>query len=99
MEKPLTVDGPTSKRMLELAEASKKKNLKVGVGLMSRHSRAMQQLYQRVQEGEIGDLILLRGYRMHPPAASAFSTRWPGNPSELLWQIMRFHSFLWASGG
>src|SRR5256885_7311423 len=99
MEKPLTADGPSSRKMLDLAKQSVAKNLKVGVGLMSRHSRAMQQLHQRIQDGEIGDLILLRGYRMHGPVASAFSTRWPGKPSELLWQIHRFHSFLWASGG
>jgi len=99
MEKPVTVDGPTSKRMLKLAEDSVAKNLKVGVGLMSRHSRAMQELYKRIQDGEIGDVILMRGYRMHGPVGSAFSTKWPGKPDELLWQIQRFHSFLWASGG
>ena len=99
MEKPLTADGPSSRRMLKLADESVAKNLKVGVGLMSRHSRPMQELHQRIQDGEIGDVILLRGYRMHGPAASAVSTKWPGKPSELLWQIQRFHSFLWASGG
>jgi predicted dehydrogenase len=99
MEKPVTVDGPTSKRMFKLAEEADKKNLKVGVGLMSRHSRALQELHQRIQDGEIGDLILLRGYRMHGPVGSAFSEKWPGEPSELLWQIQRFHGFLWASGG
>ncbi len=67
MEKPLTADGPTSRRMLKLAEEAAAKNLKVGVGLMSRHSRAMQELSHRIQDGEIGDLILLRGYRMHGP--------------------------------
>jgi predicted dehydrogenase len=99
MEKPLTADGPTSRRMLKLADEASKKNLKVGVGLMSRHSRALQELHSRIQDGEIGDLILLRGYRMHGPVGSAFSTKWPGDPSELLWQISRFHSFIWASGG
>src|SRR5947209_17394713 len=37
MEKPVTVDGPTTRRMLELYEKAKEKNLKVGVGLMCRH--------------------------------------------------------------
>jgi predicted dehydrogenase len=99
MEKPVTVDGPTSRRMLKLAEEATAKNLKVGVGLMSRHSRAFQELFQRIQDGEIGDVILLRGYRMHGPGGSAFVTKWPGKPSELLWQIRNFHAFLWASGG
>ncbi|MDB6027155.1 MAG: hypothetical protein JWM68_3378 [Verrucomicrobiales bacterium] len=100
MEKPLTADGPTSKRMLKLGEESVAKNLKVGVGLMSRHSQALQELHKRIQDGEIGDIILMRAYRMAPgPLASAFSEKWPGKPSELLWQISRFHSFIWASGG
>jgi predicted dehydrogenase len=100
MEKPLTADGPTSKRMLALGEQSVAKGMKVGVGLMSRHSKALQEVHKRIQDGEIGDIILMRGYRMAPgPLASQFSEKWPGNPSELLWQISRFHSFLWASGG
>jgi predicted dehydrogenase len=100
MEKPLTADGPTSRRMLKLAEAASAKNLKVGVGLMCRHSRALRELAQRCQEGQIGDIILMRGYRMCGPLAACFSEKWPGgSPTELLWQISRFHSFIWASGG
>src|SRR5437016_7404940 len=64
MEKPLTADGPTSRRMLKLAEEASARNLKVGVGLMSRHSRALQARAQRIQDGELGEVNLLRGYRM-----------------------------------
>jgi predicted dehydrogenase len=99
MEKPVTVDGPSTRKMLKLAEDATAKNLKVGVGLMSRHSRALQEVAQRIHDGEIGDVLLLRGYRMHGPGGSAFQTKWPGSPSELLWQIRNFHAFLWASGG
>ena len=99
MEKPVTVDGPTSRRMIELGKKSIEKNLKVGVGLMSRHARHLEQLYQRIRDGEIGEIICMRAYRMHGPLGSAFSDKWSGNPSELLWQIQRFHSFIWASGG
>jgi predicted dehydrogenase len=99
MEKPLIADGWSARKMYQLGEESVKKNLKVGVGLMSRHSKPLQELYARIQDGEIGDIILMRGYRMAGPLASAFSTKWPGKPNELLWQIKRFHSFIWASGG
>src|SRR6266540_6093041 len=99
MEKPVTTDGPACRKMLVLAEQATAKNLKVGVGLMSRHSRALQELQKRIQDGEIGELNMLRGYRMAGPLVTAFSEKWPGKPSELLWQISRFHSFLWASGG
>lgn len=99
MEKPLTADAPTSKRMLELSKKADEKNLKVGVGLMVRHCRGRRELWDRIQNGEIGDIITMRAYRQHGPVASAFSTKKPDDKSELMYQIDRFHSFLWASGG
>ena len=99
MEKPITVDGPSTRRMLKLGEESVKKNMKVGVGLMCRHCDARKELLARINSGEIGQIIALRAYRMHGPVGSAFSERKPEGISELMWQIQRFHSFLWASGG
>ena len=97
MEKPVTVDGPTSRKMFKLAEDADQKNLKVGVGLMVRHCRGRQELKKRIDDGEIGDLILLRAYRMSGPGGNAGPK--PDSMSELLYQVRRFHSFLWASGG
>ena len=99
MEKPVTVDGPTSRRMLNLAQEASAKNLKVGVGLMSRHSRGLQELAKRVHDGVIGQIILQRGYRMHGPVAYFLSLPKPPGISDLLYQVKRFHSFIWASGG
>jgi predicted dehydrogenase len=99
MEQPVAVDGPTSKRMIELARLSKEQNMKVGVGLMARHCRARQALVERIRNGEIGDIIHLRSYRMHGPVGSVFTGRRKEDLSELLWQIKRFQSFLWTSGG
>jgi predicted dehydrogenase len=99
MEKPLTADGPTSKRMFKLAEDASAKNLKVGVGLMSRHSRALQDLANRIHDGAIGEIVLQRGYRMHGPGGYFSSLPKPAGISDLLYQVQRFHSFIWASGG
>ncbi len=99
MEKPVTVDGPTTRRMIELGRKAAAKNLKVGVGLMVRHCRARQELFERIQSGEIGDIVSICAYRMHGPVGSAFSGPKPDNISELMYQVSRFHSFLWASGG
>jgi hypothetical protein len=99
MEKPVTADGPTSKKMIALAEEASKKNLKCGVGLMVRHCRGRMELKKRIEDGEIGDIVAMRAYRMHGPVGSAFSGPKPGDISELMYQIRRFHSFLWASGG
>jgi predicted dehydrogenase len=99
MEKPISVDGPSTRRMLKLAEESKKHNLKVGVGLMCRHCAARHQLFDRIKSGQIGDITFLRAYRMHGQAAKEFALPNPGKYSDLLYQIRWFHSFLWASGG
>lgn len=99
MEKPVTADGPNSRRILELSKRADEKNLKCGVGLMVRHCRARQELWKRIQDGEIGDILHMRSYRMHGPVASCFSVRKPEGKNEVLYQIDRFHSFLWASGG
>ncbi|HLY75690.1 MAG TPA: Gfo/Idh/MocA family oxidoreductase [Planctomycetota bacterium] len=100
MEKPLTVDGPSSRRMLDLSKEADAKGIKVGVGLMVRHCKGRQELYKRIRDGEIGDITSMRAYRMHPAAGSPFSSPRPASEkSELIWQIKRFHSFIWASGG
>lgn len=97
MEKPVTVDGPTTRRMYELAKKADQKNLKCGVGLMVRHCRGRQELHDRIRNGEIGDIVALRGYRMSGRSATA--SRKPDSLSELLWQIRTFHSWIWSSGG
>jgi predicted dehydrogenase len=108
MEKPISVDGPTSRKMFKLGEESEKKGLKVGVGLMCRHCAVRGELYDRiVKQKQIGDIVLLRAYRQAGITASAFTLPRGKEPrdtkesaaSELLYQINNFHSFLWASGG
>ncbi|MFP6751743.1 MAG: Gfo/Idh/MocA family oxidoreductase, partial [Pirellulaceae bacterium] len=99
MEKPVTADGPTSRKMFELAKKAEEKNLKVGVGLMVRHCKARQALAQKIHDGELGDVLTLRAYRMAGPTGSASTGPAPKGMSDLEWQIRRFHAFLWASGG
>jgi predicted dehydrogenase len=107
MEKPISVDGPSTRRMFALGEQAARANLKVGVGLMCRHCDARKDLERRIRDNQIGEINLMRAYRMAGPTATAFSFANPailpdGRPNpltELQYQIQRFHSFLWASGG
>ena len=99
MEKPISTDGPTTRRMIDLNKLAMAKNMKVAVGLMCRHCKARKELSSRIEQGEIGDLLLLRAYRVQAPVASFRSKRKPEGVKELDYQIDRFHSFLWASGG
>jgi predicted dehydrogenase len=100
MEKPIGVDGPSAQRIMELAPLADSKNLKVGCGLMCRHNSARQELFKQLRDGAAGEIITLRGYRMHP-AVQGWDL-FPGPPegmSELQYQAKRFHCFLWAGGG
>jgi predicted dehydrogenase len=66
-EKSFAVDAPATRRWLKAAEASEQKNLKMACGLMWRHSKARQEVIQRIHDGAIGDLHTLRIYRVHGP--------------------------------
>lgn len=99
MEKPISVDGPSARKMFQLGELSEAKNLKVGVGLMCRHCVARKALLEHIQDGRIGEIVSLRAYRMHGPVGFFSSPPKPPDVSELLYQVRRFHSFIWASGG
>ena len=67
---------------------------------MCRHCRARGEMLKRIKDGEIGDLTMLRAYRMAGRTAKESTPRMPSTEtSELIWQIKWFHAFLWASGG
>ncbi|MBI5775015.1 MAG: Gfo/Idh/MocA family oxidoreductase, partial [Verrucomicrobia bacterium] len=62
MEKPVAVDGPGVRRVLEAAKIAKQKGLKVGVGLQRHHQPNYQQSVKRMQDGEIGQILAARVY-------------------------------------
>jgi predicted dehydrogenase len=98
MEKDFAPDPGGVKRILRAGEAAEKKNLKIGAGLMCRHSSARQALIQKIREGAIGDIQLIRAYRMD---SSYAMPPFPRGENELLWQLSPGHpyQFLWSSGG
>ncbi|MEW6358186.1 MAG: Gfo/Idh/MocA family oxidoreductase [Planctomycetota bacterium] len=96
IEKSFGVDGPALRRMFKNAELSEQKNLKVVAGLMCRHCVARQELFERIRRGEIGDVILLRAYRMHGPVGGVGKR--PDDVTELLHQIRHWPAFTWTSG-
>jgi predicted dehydrogenase len=90
MEKPIAVDGPSARRMFKLGEESVKRGLKVGVGLMCRHCVARAQLLEQIQDGAIGDILMLQAYRQM--GREAHSHVAPPTPSDLLYQVRNFHN-------
>ncbi len=96
MEKTFAPDPGGLKRILRAGEAAEKKNLKIAAGVMCRHSTARQALIQKIREGAMGDIQLIRAYRMdNGYRMGPFN----GQENELLWQVRRPYQFLWASSG
>lgn len=96
MEKTFAPDPHGVKRILRAGEAAEKKNLKIAAGVMCRHSTARQALIEKIRDGAMGDIQLIRAYRMDDGYRMG---PFGGNENELLWQIRRPYQFLWASSG
>jgi len=98
MEKDFAADPGGIKRILRVGEAAEKKNLKIAAGLMCRHSSARQALIQKIRDGAMGEVQLIRAYRMDP---GYLMGPFPRGENELLWQLRPGHpyQFMWSSGG
>ena len=66
MEKNFAPDPGGTQQVLRAGEAAEKKNLKIAAGLMCRHSSARQALIQKIRDGALGEIQLIRAYRMDP---------------------------------
>jgi len=95
MEKSFGPDVPALRRLIKAGEEAEKKNLKIAAGLQWRHSANRQELIQRIRDGALGDIQLIRAYRVHPVG---FMGKKPPDQDELLWQIRNFIRFFWVSG-
>ena len=94
MEKSFAVDAPGIRRVLRAGELATQKNLKIASGLMWRHDPPREEVVRRLHEDAIGDIILLRTYRMHGPVG--FNPRLQGE-SELAHQIRNYSCFNWLN--
>ncbi len=64
MEKPFASDPGGLKRLLRADKVAKSKNVKVAAGLQCRHSPARQALIEKIRNGEMGDIPLIRANRL-----------------------------------
>jgi predicted dehydrogenase len=95
MEKSFAVDGPGIRRVLKAGEEATRKNLKIAGGLMSRHSKPLQEAIQQIHQGAIGDVITCWAYREHTPVG--FTPK-PAEMSDMAHQIRNYSCFTWVNG-
>ena len=96
MEKSFSADPGGIQRILRNAEIAEKKGLKVACGLQCRHSTARQALIEKIRAGAMGQVMLIRAYRMQSGGRTGPAKP---DPKEFLRQIRYSGPFLWSAGG
>lgn len=95
MEKSFAVDAPGIRQVLKTGELASQKGLKVASGLMSRHSKPLEEAVSRIHDGQIGEVITAWAYRMHGPVGVSQKT--PGM-KEMAYQVANYSCFTWLNG-
>lgn len=96
MEKPVAVDPPGIRKILETAELAKQKNLNVVVGLQRRYAHTYTKgTVEKLHNGIIGDIVTAQAY--WSIGAIRMPERKP-NQTELEYQMRSWYHFPWLSG-
>ncbi len=95
IEKPVAVDVPGVKMVMEAGELARQKGLGVGAGTQRRHLKSYQEAIKRLHDGAIGEIVCARCH-------------WDGSPiwvverqagwSDMEWQLRNWCYFTWLSG-
>jgi predicted dehydrogenase len=94
-EKPVAVDGPGIRKVLEAYEEAKKKNLGIVAGTQRRHQKRYLESMQRIHGGDIGDIVAGRCYWNQ--GKLWHNAKRPGW-TDVEWQIRNWLYFVWLSG-
>ncbi|MGH7139658.1 MAG: Gfo/Idh/MocA family protein, partial [Pirellulales bacterium] len=95
MEKPVAVDAPGVRAVLDAAKKAKDKGLGVGVGLQRRHQKSYLETIKRLQDGAIGKIVTMRAY--WNGAGVWVNPRKPGQ-SDMEYQMRNWYYFNWLCG-
>ncbi len=94
-EKPVAVDAPGVRSVLETCAEAKRKGLSVVSGLCLRYDAGFQETVQRLHDGAIGDIhtLVANDYR-GPIWVKPRHDDW----TDMHWQMRNWYYFTWLSG-
>lgn len=98
-EKPMATDPAGVQSVFETVAKSKEKNLAVLAGFCWRYDFQKKALFERVLDGEIGDVRAVYGTYLTSPVKPMppASTR-PKGMSDIEWMVRNWYNFTWLSG-
>jgi predicted dehydrogenase len=94
-EKPVAVDGPGYRKVLEVYADANTKKLGIGAGTQRRHQKAYLEALKRVKDGEIGEIVAGRCYWNQRVLWKVDRTK---DMSDLVWQMRNWYNFTWLCG-
>ena len=94
-EKPVAVDAPGVRSVMESGELARTKNLCIVSGLNGRYSPRSQEMMQRIHDGAIGEITTLHAVRNG--GGVWVRLREPGM-TEMQYQMRNWYYFTWLSG-
>ena len=95
MEKPVAVDAPGVRRVLEANKIAKKNGQAVAVGLQRRHEQLYREVIEELQDGKIGDINFMRAYWN---GGGVWVRPREEGQSELEYQMRNWYYFNWLCG-
>lgn len=97
MEKPVAVDPPGIRSVIESSELASKKNLAIVAGTHRRHMASYPEIIKRIHNGDIGEIVAAQAYWLSGGQDWHLNLRQPGW-SDMEWQIRSWPFFTWLSG-
>jgi myo-inositol 2-dehydrogenase / D-chiro-inositol 1-dehydrogenase len=97
-EKPMAIDGPGLRAVIESVELAKKKNLAIRAGLNLRFDPPMREGMKRIHDGAIGDVVSIYTIRTGGTLISKFTGERKPEWNDLEWQLRNWANFNWLSG-
>jgi predicted dehydrogenase len=94
-EKPVAVDVPGVRTVIEAGELARRKGLGIAAGTHRRHAADYRETIQRIRDGALGEIVYARCYWNGGPIWVV--ERQPGW-SDLEWQLRNWNYFTWLSG-
>lgn len=98
-EKPMATDGPGARRAMAAVKRAEEKGISMVAGFCWRYDYAKRALFEKVLNGDIGDVLCVYGTYLTSPVKSMpdASTR-PAGMSNLEWMVRNWYNFTWLSG-
>lgn len=95
MEKPVAVDGPGIRSVIESAAIATRKGLNIVAGTQRRHDVAYREVMKRIHDGELGDITSLYAYWNQGGLWNIDRT---AAMTDMEWQMRNWLYFTWLSG-